>query len=510
MLLLSRCNTGASTRAAGAWGLLHCVQVSRPGENAEYAVSLNTTRIRIAAGECPNAATGAGVASWADRIERLPDAAPQVGTQHFWCNDATVHRKANFVAVLHMHSLRTDTPECGNGENLLGRYMGEGALSFYGTACGNGSDGQPLGCGQEYAAIFPLFDWTLIPGTLAPADIPIPCNCTVACCWTSQVEKTSFVGAATDGSIAASGMDTHIYTLSARRAWFFFDAAVAALTADATDTSGIHHWRTSLAQQWYVDPYVSAGFANGTVSQLPDGNFTLPTAQWLHADGTGWIPLPAATGGHAAVVPTVDAGERTGNWVNIGPSNFSVSGRTVRLALDHGIGLQGASWGYAVVPNVTAADMPGLAGATAGLDVVVNTPFVQAVAKPADRAVGAAFWPPPGCPSNASAPSGPCPGGALAYTAANGFALSVNASAPCFATFIEDVQAGTVTLAVANPDTPGGLVIKVAVNRLLKAGAACAAAASAVPGWSVVSFALPADSNTNMGQSVVQTCALAS
>ena len=493
-------------------------QVARVGLGAEYGVTLNTTRIRDAAQSCPGPYRTA-VAAWADRIDNKPGTPPLLGSTHFWASDATVHRRPGWVAVVHTHSTRTRVPECGNSENLKGRYMGEGALSIYGTACGNGANGGPLGCGQEYANIFPLFDWTLIPGTLAPADVKVP-NCTSQCCWTGQVTSRSFVGGSTDGTVAVAEMDTAIYSISARRSWFMFDSAVVALAAAVSDSSGSHHLRTSLAQQWLVQPTVSVGFANGSISSLPDGAYILPDAAWVHAESTGWVPLPDVTAQGSAAVPVLNTGMRTGNWDSIGPVEQAASGRTIQLSIDHGTDVSssgggGGGWGYMVVPNVTSDAMPGIVAARAGLAVISNTATVQAVADVTNRAIAAVIWPPQGCPSNSSQPSGYCPGAGFTWTsAASGFSLSLNSSAPALVTYREDMTSGTVVVSVSNPDTPAkteggsGLVVTITVSRLLQAGAQCVASAGPAPGTSILSFALPGDPLSTMGQPQVQTCAL--
>jgi chondroitin AC lyase len=490
-------------------------QVSRPTLAAEFGLTLNATQIRAAAAQCPDAAEGAAVAAWADRIQASPGAAPLRGSAHFWCSDTTVHRpQPGWVAVVHTHSTRTRVPECGNGENLRGRYMGEGVLSVYATACGGGGGASPRSCGQEYAGIFPLLDWSLLPGVLAAADIPVPRpQCAKDCCWESEVASLPFVGGASDGVAAVAAMDTDTYNITSRRAWLLFSASVLALTAGADDPSGAHTLRTGVAQQWLRQAGVSVGFANGSVASLPDGVHALPDARWLHAEGTGWLPFaPALAHGASVAVPTLDSGDRTGNWATIGASSAPASGRTLRLALDHGAnvsrGGSGAGWGYLVVPNVTAEAMPAVASADGGVELIANSALLQAAADVARRTVGAVFWPAPGC--GGGAPSGACAGGGFAWASRDGaFVLALNASAPCLLTYREDARSGTLAVAVSNPDTPGGLLVRVTLDRALQPSATCAAAAGPTPGTSTLEFALPADALSTMGAAVVQNCSAA-
>jgi chondroitin AC lyase len=500
-------------------------QVSRVGIGSEYGFGLNTTRIRAAAGGvcgAANASDAAAMAAWADRADDAPGAAPLVGTYAYWASDAVVHRRPGWVAVVHGHSNRTTWPECGNGENLKGRYMGEGTLAVYATACGPRA--ARTGCSYEYDGIFPLWDWSLVPGVLAPADRPVP-DCTGACCWRAQVESAPFVGSSTDGGAGVFAMPTAMNggSITGRRSWHLLPDAVVALAAGVS--GGGHHLRTALAQQWLRQTGVTVGWANGSVAALPDGNYTLGAgaAGWLHADTNGWVPL-AAAGPPQAV--GVSAGRRWGNYDTIGPSDQPVTGRTLAAWLDHGVlgdGGGSASWGYAQLPNVSAGDMPARVGALAagGLVVVANDAAVQAVAAraagsdgdDAGVAAGAAattvvvitsvFWPPPGCDDGG--PSGRCAGGGWVWPGAPGGPLVVNVSAPALLTLtLGGGGGGTLVLAASNPDTPGGLALRVTVNRAL-AGAGCGGAGGG-GSPSVVDFALPADPATDMGASVVRTC----
>ena len=503
--------------------------MSRPSEAAEYGITLNTTRLALVAAMCPDQTEAAAIRDWAARIAGTsPAPPPLVGSVAFWASDALSHRRPAWAAVFHAHSTRTSVPECGNGENLLGKYMGEGVLSLYGTTCNNGSSGLPRGCGYEYADVFPLFDWELIPGTTVPKGVPFP-GCQGACCWVKKVQSRPFVGSATDGSrVAVAAMDTAIGNLTARRSFFFFDDAVVVLVAGAVDSTG-GPAQTALAQQWLVEPHVTVGFVNGTVSTLPDGNYSLPDAAWLHADSTGWLPLPEAVSPGTQALPTLSSGLRYGNWDMIGPTNKTASGRTIVASLQHGplpqqqlnssTSSSGAAWGWAALPNITAADMPH-AAATGGLGVIIaaNTPSVQAVANTTGGSASVVFWPPAGSCSNGTLPSGACGGGSVTFETlrlhgepSTDSPLTVNASCPCLLTLAENpAAAGTLTVAVSNPDTPGGLTINVTINRVLT-GSPPACVVVGAPGnrtSTTLLFTLPASPVVDMGAAVVQTCSV--
>jgi hypothetical protein len=502
-------------------------QCSRPGISAEYGITLSTDRLRtVAEAVCgADPAAQQGVLDWAGRIDNVSSTPALVGARSFYTLDTVVAHRTAWVGIVHSHSTRTKAPECGNGENLAGEWMGEGVLTVYSTACGNGTGGQPLGCGEEFGNIFPLFDWALVPGTFTLPDVAVPSCGPSQCCWYSSVSNQSFVGGVADGQYAAAAMNTVVRGLSARRSWFLFDNLAVGLTANASSSLPGVRAATSVAQSWAPEPFVTAGFVNGTVSQLGEGNYSLADATFFLANGVGWLPLPAAAAAAAAggaaspvpAVPTLALNFKTGNWDSIGPSNLTASGRTLAVSLDHGAGtFAGGSWGYAIAPatNATALQALAAAGGAAGLLIGANNATVQAVADPARKVALAVFWPPTGC-GEGNSPSGHCAGGSFAVGGGGGgggFSLALAASAPGVVSYAEAADGSVATLAAANPDTPTDLPYTVTVDRVLTAGPdptrPCDAAPGPLPGTTTVSFLLPGDYN-RMGVSVVAVCAMA-
>jgi len=488
-------------------------QPSRSTWAAEFEVTLSPAALRaFAAGSCAAAAPGdaQGVRAWADRLELLPPSPgspPLLGARHFWANDFTVVRRPGWVAALRAHSNRTLPNECGNGENLLGRYEAEGVLNVYGTDCG-----APLACGAEYAEVFPLLNWTLLNGVLSRSSAPLP-DCAAGgnpCCWLAEVSRPPFVGAATDGSVAAAAVDTVVGPLTARRAFFFFEDAVLALTAGATDGSGAVA-STGVAQRFLRQAgglLVARG--GGGPALLPDGNYgALPDLDWAFADGVGWLAPAFLRGGGAAAaaVPAVSAGLRAGSWRTIGPFNGNASGRALTLSLTHGAMLANASWAYAVLPARDAAGMPAAAAAARdALAIGENSARAQAAAHGPSRAAAAVVWPDP---------AGGLAGGSAAVAAAGGFSLALNLSAPGVVTYAEQPDAGHGAWALIAAACPLPAVAELAVT-LSRRLAPLPAGASGLPcvaqpaagGGTLLRFSLPTDANTTLGASVVFACAL--
>lgn len=74
----------------------------------------------------------------------------------YHCSDYMLHNRQNYDFSVRTSSTRTNKTESGNGENLYGTYMSDGATNIRVN-------------GNEYADIFPVWEWDRIPGTTLPA-----------------------------------------------------------------------------------------------------------------------------------------------------------------------------------------------------------------------------------------------------------------------------------------------------------------------------------------------------
>lgn len=84
-----------------------------------------------------------------------------IGNRNFWNSDFMVHRRAGFYVSVRTHSRRTRNTDGSRKEG--GPINREGRLSHH------VADGATyiLRRGDEYNAVFPVWNWTLVPGTTA-------------------------------------------------------------------------------------------------------------------------------------------------------------------------------------------------------------------------------------------------------------------------------------------------------------------------------------------------------
>lgn len=269
------------------------------------------------------------------------------GFKSFWRSDyATKVGSEHFIGIK-MNSARIVPTEAGNGENLLGYWLGFGSTFI-------------MQRGDEYHNLFPVWDWSLIPGVTAPHYQAKPAD------WGRIEQQTTFVGGVDDGKRGVAVMDMDFFNTQAKKAWFSFDDEVVALGA------GIRSTRSE-----YVSTTVNQTRLNGPVTvdgvEYPMGSRQLVGANWVHHDGVGYV-FPTNWYGH------MDNQTRTGSWqaINQGQSPDIVSDDVFMLRIGHSWQPNNASYQYVIVPNQTADQTRQYAQSHA-LSVLSNTTQLQAV-----------------------------------------------------------------------------------------------------------------------------------
>jgi chondroitin AC lyase len=286
---------------------------------------------------------------FAARLKSAPGVPQLSGNRHFWCSDYMAHQQPSFFTSVRMFSSRTINAELINSEGKQSHHLADGCTYIYAT-------------GDEYRDIFPVWDWSKIPGTTAEqmdllqaGDNP------------RYETDAAFVGGVSDGSYGAAAQKLHRSALSANKFWMMFDDGFAALG------SGI---------QCDSDrPVVTA------VNQcLLRGDVIAPAnANYVWHDQFAYI------------FPDRDKfklthGPQTGRWSDIGTgSDESVMENVFNLWLDHGARPANAAYAYLVLAGVSAAEAARLARGPE-LEILRNTPALQAVRHKRLALTGIAFW----------------------------------------------------------------------------------------------------------------------
>ena len=353
----------------------------------------------------------------AARIEKgVTTATPALsGHKHFWRSDYTVHHRPEWMVSVRMTSDRLLQTEVVNEENLLGAHLSDGVMYLYPT-------------GGEYRNIFPVWDWSRLPGITVEHDRPLlRIN-------NRRKGSRSFAGGVSDGRYGVSAMDFERDGLTAKKAWFFFDNEVVCLGAGLASTNS-YRVITSVNQCLAKGP-VTVKRAEGEAAALA-GPEKIARPAWVHHAGVGYVFLDAGES------VGVGASVQTGSWKRISTPQKpdAVEALVFSLWVNHGKRPQAAAYAYVVTPKEVSAldlyarDLP--------LRVAVNTPQMQAVEQMRDGVMQAAFY-----------DAGKFESGAWG---------TVSADVPCLLLLKRDGDKVVVT--VCNPLTKGGRVAVKACGR---------------------------------------------
>ncbi len=315
---------------------------------------------------------------------RAPGESAPTGNRMFWRSDLMVHRRKGWYASVRMLSQDVANTDAVNYENIYGHHVADGAMCLMRT-------------GNEYRALYPLWNWRAIPGTTVEEGNP-------SFAWKNLRTQgvRAFVGGVSDGEYGVAAMDfargpetgAWVYgrkarrinakavTLTARKAWFFFDRQAVCLGSGITGKSG-KPVRTTL-NQCRLNGAVSV--SENAKLAAKGGSVSGPA--WIHHDGFGYL-IP----GQARI--QVERLKKSGNWEDI---NKSRPGRTIsdsvfNLYLDHGKAPTGADYCYHIVPGIEASGMETYAKEH-GIEVLANTAKLQAVRNKTLGMISAVFYTP--------------------------------------------------------------------------------------------------------------------
>lgn len=289
--------------------------------------------------------TGWNFADYDAAVKRASGNLPasyQVKPSHtqFWKGDYVQHVNTGYLFTVRTNSTRTRRTETGNGENLYGRYMSDGATNIQRT-------------GSEYFNIFPVWEYDKIPGVTCrdyPADRPAINS------W-NQPGTTDFTGGVSDGLYGISTYSLNFDSVKAKKSWFFFGKQIVCLGAGIQSTAP-EPITTTINQCW------SRG------NQVIDSSNS-NIAYWQ--DSIGYYFQP---GEH--ILYTND--EQKGTWkhVNSSQSGDTVRGKVFKLWIDHGINPQNAGYAYVIVPGI-ASNQFAQQSPFSDLKILSNTAALQAI-----------------------------------------------------------------------------------------------------------------------------------
>jgi chondroitin AC lyase len=288
------------------------------------------------------------------RLQERRDAPEFVGNKQFWCSDFMAHRREGFYTSVKMLSDRMRNGEVVNHEGRKSEHLSDGVNFLYLA-------------GDEYKDIFPVWDWTKLPGiTAIQGTLEIGGKNPIAARGT-----TAFGGGVSDGTYGLAAMDLARGTLTAKKAWFFFDDGYLCLGAGITLSDDTQHSViTDLNQTLLIGEVLTSQSAR----PVAEGAYSYEPGKiaWAYHDRVGYIFGPDSR-------VSLTMGPQTGKWSDIGTgSDKPVTLPVFNLWIDHGYSPRAASYQYLVLPGASREQVSARA-TNPGVHVLSNEDEVQAV-----------------------------------------------------------------------------------------------------------------------------------
>jgi len=273
---------------------------------------------------------------------------------HFWKADYTLHLRPAYSFNVRTNSVRTVRTETGNEENLLGNFLPDGATNIQRS-------------GGEYNNIQLIWEWDKIPG-ITCRDYATDEGARIKKEWGIAGTK-AFVGGVSDSLYGSTAYEVNFDSITAKKAWFFFDNEVICLGA-GINSNAPESITTTINQCWQKGKVLSSGF---TDALAVNSRNTLQNPKWIWHDSIAYFfPI----GGNISVSNTL----QTGDWYRINKSQTKgiVTGNVFKLWFNHGAKPVDRTYSYIVVPglnNAKAVNTYNIA------DIIIeqNTKDIQAV-----------------------------------------------------------------------------------------------------------------------------------
>lgn len=288
-----------------------------------------------------------------DNFENRREPTSLTGLYHFWMSDMTVKRCPLWMASVKMSSDRVIGAEAGNGDNLKGYYLADGATYTYVD-------------GDEYSNIFPCWDWRKLPGiTSYETNTPLK-----ELSWGGYHNNSNFVGNVNDGQFGITAMDFYRDGITARKAWIFTDDYILCLGAGISADSGCVI-TTSIEQQ--VKKGDLFQLQNNVWETKSTTDFSSQNEIRFFSGNKGYIILGESKG-----VALQES--RSGKWNNIMamyPNDMIENKEVFSLWINHGKDPQNATYQYLVLPAKSKDETKDFK--TEDIQVISNTKDIQAI-----------------------------------------------------------------------------------------------------------------------------------
>jgi hypothetical protein len=334
--------------------------ISRPGHTENISGNLLDKMVIL---DPPHAAD---YRAWKAHLSGAAYPACYQGNKHFWKADIMTQHGAGYYLSAKIISKRTVGTESLNGENGEGYYLPLGATNI-------------LTHGNEYQNIYPVWDWTKVPGTTAGTN-----NDSTSL--TNYLYGTNdFGGGVSNGKAGAIAFDGNYRGIQAKKACFFINNEMLCLGTGISSTRK-DSITTAVNQCFLKDAVIAAGESESET--LPPGKTSFNGLRWLYHDSVGYIFFTPQ-------VVCVKQGIQSGSWreINEGGSAVRLQQPVFSVWIEHGSQPADGGYAYLVVPNTSLTDFKKRV-AKKELVIVRNDTAVQAVSSGTRKLDALVFYKP--------------------------------------------------------------------------------------------------------------------
>ena len=271
-------------------------------------------------------------------VKRIDGENTLTGNRMFWRFDYMINRRTGYYASSRMTSTRTVGNEAGNGDGEFNYYAANGVNYIFVT-------------GKEYADdFFKKFNNRQYPGITAEQDnepLPIPD-------WGEHGNNgNAFAGGVSDSVRGACGMILDRRSLTAHKAWFYFDDEFVCLGTGIRNANGKADVYTTLNQC----------NADGKI-QYACGKEVRTWKEAQKLKGLKWVL-------HGRI-----------GYYNLDPEaeyRLACDNGLFTLNINHGLCTEPGTYAYAVRPNLKSVKEAGVYAQQLPIEILSNTEQLQAV-----------------------------------------------------------------------------------------------------------------------------------
>lgn len=306
----------------------------------------------------------------------IPAAGHPGYVQIYGAMDKAAIHSGSFSAGVSMYSKRTGNFEYGNGENKKGWHAADGALYLY------------MGDYDQFGDAF----WATVNTMRLPGITTDHTPGTVSD-WYSYSGSKTWVGGSSLGAYGSIGMELDIEktSLTGKKSWFALGDEIVALGA------GIQSNEAKATETIVENRKITGNnslYVNGV--SITAGSTTVENAQWAWLQGN----LPNGQDSTGYYFPTQSTlsilrEEATGSWysINNGGSKDEIKRNYASLAIPHGEKPNNEQYAYVLLPGYSKTQTTAYASSPA-VEILANTPNVQAAQNKAAGITGMNFWNP--------------------------------------------------------------------------------------------------------------------